>query len=349
MLYARLADLPLEIESYRLEPLALATGAGWTRHTTVVRLSGAGAEGLGEDVCYDEPDHVALRASGTDFPLAGRTTLDGFSRVLDAIELFPAHPPSRPEYRLYRRWAFESAALDLALRQNGLSLAKALERKPRPVSYVVSLGLGEPPGTARLERVRERYPETRFKVDLAESWTRETVAALAQLGGIDCVDLKGHYHGSYTGPKPDPEQYRWIAEHLPEALIEDPAWNKQTRKVLAPHRERITWDAPLHSLADVEQLPFPPRTINVKPSRFGFLSELLRVYEYCEAGGIAMYGGGQFEIGPGRAQIQALASLFHPDAANDVAPTGFNRDEVAADLPVSPLRPPLGEQPGFVA
>ena len=28
----------------------------------------------------------------------------------------------------YRRWAFESAALDLALRQNGVSLGAALER-----------------------------------------------------------------------------------------------------------------------------------------------------------------------------------------------------------------------------
>ena len=38
-----------------------------------------------------------------------------------------------------------------------------------------------------------------------------------------------------------------------------------------------------------------------------------------------MYGGGQFELGPGRGQIQYLASVFHPDGPNDVAPTGFKK------------------------
>ena len=31
--------------------------------------------------------------------------------------------------------------------------------------------------------------------------------------------------------------------------------------------------------------------------------------------GIALYGGGQFELGPGRGHIQYLASLFHPGLA----------------------------------
>jgi hypothetical protein len=52
-----------------------------------------------------------------------------------------------------------------------------------------------------------------------------------------------------------------------------------------------------------------------------------------------MYGGGQFELGPGRGQIQYLASLFHPDTPNDTAPTGFNEVEPPAGLPVPPLAP----------
>jgi hypothetical protein len=52
-----------------------------------------------------------------------------------------------------------------------------------------------------------------------------------------------------------------------------------------------------------------------------------------------MYGGGQFELGPGRGHIQYLASLFHPDAPNDVAPGGYNEREPQAGLPVSPLGP----------
>jgi hypothetical protein len=54
-----------------------------------------------------------------------------------------------------------------------------------------------------------------------------------------------------------------------------------------------------------------------------------------------MYGGGQFELGVGRGQIQALASLFYPDAPNDVAPGAYNEGEPRPGLPRSPLRPPV--------
>ncbi len=84
---------------------------------------------------------------------------------------------------------------------------------------------------------------------------------------------------------------------------------------------------------------FSPRCVNVKPSRFGSIAELMAVYEHCGARGIRMYGGGQFELGPGRGQIQYLASLFHPDGPNDVAPGIYNRHDLPASLPASPLEP----------
>ena len=109
--------------------------------------------------------------------------------------------------------------------------------------------------------------------------------------------------------------------------------------MLAPHRERFSWDAPIHSIADIEALPYPPRMVNIKPSRLGGLRNLLDAYDYCAERGIGNYGGGQFELGVGRGQIQYLASLFHADAPNDVAPTGFNLPEPPAGLPASPLAP----------
>jgi hypothetical protein len=53
-----------------------------------------------------------------------------------------------------------------------------------------------------------------------------------------------------------------------------------------------------------------------------------------------MYGGGQFELGYGRGQIQALASLFYADAPNDVAPADYNLGDPRPGLPASPLEPP---------
>ena len=64
--------------------------------------------------------------------------------------------------------------------------------------------------------------------------------------------------------------------------------------------------------------------VNLKPSRIGGLAKLCDTYDYCAAHGIGAYGGGQFELGPGRGQAQYLASLFHPDTPNDLAPVGYN-------------------------
>ena len=76
--------------------------------------------------------------------------------------------------------------------------------------------------------------------------------------------------------------------------------------------------------------------MNVKPSRFGSVERLFAAYDYCEANGIGAYGGGQWELGPGRGQIQLLAALFHPDMPNDVAPRDYNLGP-RPGLPTSPL------------
>ena len=143
--YDRLAGLPVVIEEAAFEGLARRVSSAFDRLTTVVRLRGAGEEGVGEDVTYDAAEHPRLQALGAGLPLAGEWTLDGFSRHVAALDAFPAGPPAHPVYRHYRRWGFESAALDLALRQAGRPLAAVLEREPGPIRFVVSLRLGEPP------------------------------------------------------------------------------------------------------------------------------------------------------------------------------------------------------------
>ena len=87
--------------------------------------------------------------------------------------------------------------------------------------------------------------------------------------------------------------------------------------------------------------------VNIKPSRLGGLRNLLDAYDYCAASGIGNYGGGQFELGVGRGQIQYLASLFHADAPNDVAPTGFNLPDTAAGPAVEPARAGALARPAF--
>jgi hypothetical protein len=341
--YDRVAELPLEIESYEHEGIDLDVTSDFTRLTTLVKLQGGGQEGVGEDVTYDALDHIALRDEGPALPLAGSYTLDSFSERLEELDLFPA-PPVRDVSRLYRRWAFESAALDLALRQAGRSLAQALDRDARPVQFVVSMrlaefGSDEPEKATRVHRTLEKYPRTRFKLDPTNTWSQELVDELAATGAVDSVDLKGFYSGTPVDVETDPELYRMVAEGFPQAWIEDPDVNEATRPILEPHRERVTWDAPIHSVADIEDRPWKPRMVNIKPSRFGSIRALFEAYDYCEREGIGAYGGGQFELGPGRRQIQYLASLFHPDTPNDTAPGGYNIPALPDGLPQTPLEP----------
>ena len=130
-LYDAVADLELEIDSYELERLEYVVSPEFTRVTTVVHLRGGGEEGIGEDVTYTSTDHPPP----DDLPLAGSHRLDSFSELLDRLALFVEEPQMEASYD-YRRWAFESAALDLALRQAGRSLAEAVDREPRPVTFV---------------------------------------------------------------------------------------------------------------------------------------------------------------------------------------------------------------------
>jgi L-alanine-DL-glutamate epimerase-like enolase superfamily enzyme len=336
--YARVGELQLTIEGYELEGLDRPFAGGFTRRTTVVRLHGDGHEGIGEDVVYDERAQLAFR-EGAHLPVAGTFTLDAFSGLLGGLELFPG-APALEAYHHYRRWGFESAALDLALRQAGRSLADALGRTPRPVTFVVSLRLPEPPSTDPLRGWLSLYPGLRFKLDPTSSWDDDLVGELAAMNVVETVDLKGAYRGTPVDQPADPPLYRRVAEAFPNAWIEDPDLTPETERVLADHRERITWDAPIHSVADIEALPFAPRALNVKPSRFGTVRALFAAYDFCEERGIAMYGGGQAELGPGRGQIQYLASLFHPDTPNDVAPREYNDPEPRPGLPTSPLDPP---------
>ncbi len=343
--YELIAELPVRVESYELEANDREYSPQFTRGSTIIHLRGGGHEGIGEDVVYDVLDHIAHRDAGAVHDLSGPGTLGELCELMGGLDLFENAPPVRDASRLYRRWAYESAALDLALRQNGLPLHEAMGRDPKPVRFVCSTRLGsfgddgEGSTTEPLRKRLAKHPDLRFKLDPENDWTPELIAEIRELAGVDVLDLKGLYRGTPVDVETDPELYRAVAGAFPEAFLEDPDLNDETRPVLEPHADRVTWDAPLHSVGDIEALDWEPSAINSKPSRFGSLGGLFAVYEHCEREGIEIYGGGQGELGVGRGQIQYLASLFHPDTPNDTAPSGYNDPSVPDGLPDSPLDP----------
>src|SRR6202012_2967546 len=168
--YDAIKDLPLEVEECAFEGLELSLGE-FERLTTVIKLRGAGEEGIGEDVVYAAVANIGQQSHGPPAGLAHSGTFDEFSKVLDGIDLFPAGEPERAEVsRDYRRWAYESAALGPALRPAGTNLSAALGREPRPLNFVNSLRLGGfgPDEKSTIVPVEERlaaYPTLRFKLD----------------------------------------------------------------------------------------------------------------------------------------------------------------------------------------
>lgn len=285
-------DLPLVIER---KTVTRTVSAG--RETAIVDLEGGGKHGFGEEVTFQTDDLLQASAS-TAWQFSG--TVGEFSLWLASQDLF-MHTPQYEVVRHYRRWAFEAAALDLALRQAGARFDEVIDRTPEPVRFVISPapGFAEFPAHARL------------KID-----------ALDLRAGlpVDVIDFKG------GGDRATVEA---ALELYPDALLEDPP--------VVVAGARVSWDIAITSADAVRRLPERPNAINVKPARLGSVAALFELYELCTTAGIAMYGGGQHELGPGRDQIQLLAALFHPNAPNDVAPTGYHEPSPAPGLPTSPL------------
>ena len=325
----RLAGLDLTVEGYETVRHERSVSSGFTRVTTEIVLRGGGLEGRGEDVTYDAPDHDDYP---TELGLGYAGSLGVFLRRLSWLPLSPREP-ARAASRQYRRWAFESAALDLALRQAGLSLGAALGLPYRPVRFVVSTRLDILPWLAL-------YPDLEFKLDPTADWDAALIAAVAATGSVRIVDFKAYYTGTVVENPPDAALYAAVLDAFPDAVVEDAATDGGTAGLVRAAAARLSWDAPIHSWADVEALPLPAHHLNIKPSRFGTVRALLDCVERARAAGIELYGGGQFELGVGRGQIQALASLFYAGGPNDVAPIGYNEPEARTGLPASPLAPP---------
>src|SRR5918997_4841094 len=103
-LWPRLAELPLVVESCEYDRLHAVLANEFQRVTTHVRLVGAGADGLGEDVSVHVEDGTSLHEARPVLPLAGEWTLAGFCDHVATLDPWP-EPPAWEAARRYRNWA----------------------------------------------------------------------------------------------------------------------------------------------------------------------------------------------------------------------------------------------------
>ena len=163
-------------------------------------LEGDGATGEGEDVTYEAELHDGVPDG---LMLAGTWSLEDFSHRLDEFEELTEG---------FRRWAFESAALDLALRQNELGLGEAFGRRRS----------GPSASSSRLAPLRSAgsrsHPGSSSSSTPRRTGTAPLLQRLRELDRVRVVDLKAYYRGTSVDLAPDPELYRAIVEELPDVI-----------------------------------------------------------------------------------------------------------------------------------
>src|SRR5204863_197583 len=150
-----------------------------------------------------------------------------------------------------------------------------------------------------LELVVEEVRSERRSVEVSSEFTRVTtlvvLAGRGQEGRGEDV--------TYTA-----EDHDWFPSLDPPGAVSLGAFSAsldgECGRVLRGQEKRLSFDAPIHSVADVRALPVEPGWMNIKPSRFGTVERLLECIEHCDESAIRLYGGGQFELDVGRRQIQ---------------------------------------------
>jgi hypothetical protein len=325
-----LEALEVRVESafVEREAVPLTDYPGGPRPSSVVRLSGGGCSGLGENVAFLSQDHERF-AARVERWFAARTASAPL-QVRSAVALGAEGTP-------YERAALEAALIDLALRQAGLSLYDLTGVPEASVRFVQSLAADPEPETV-IRRLRREGFHGELKVDVDPSWGERVLQGLARDSRIAIFDFKG---------RGDAALARRLAA-CAEALLEDPPSVFEAPNGGVP--SRVSRDAPLLDEAAVARALFDGEAVNLKAPRMGGPLAVLRGLERAWApinknSQPRAYLGGMFETSVGRVQARQLAALYCASAPNDLA---LNVASVAAlrERAESPAQVRL-DGPGF--
>ncbi len=298
--HLRALDVTLDALDYRVAIVKAQDYPDPGRPCGWLSLHGAGLSGSGENVAWTEAAHAddanALRIyAQTLCPITASV-----AQLVDDLG---------NRFSPYARFAFESALVDLALKQQGHSLV-SVDRVnlslPKRVSlrYRVSFAACPDP-VALMQRLERYYERPHFKVDVHPQWSAQVVAQLGASRLVSTLDFKAQAMGTAFVQR--------LRVHVPDAIFEDVAD--------APYPSGpLAWDKCILSPNDIDARVAPGVMFNLKGPRLGGLFALLAAIDRCQQHDAPFYMGGMFELGAGRRQAQQLAALMCADAPNDLAP-----------------------------
>jgi hypothetical protein len=314
-------------------PRAAGHAEGFTRTTTVVHLRGGGAGGASARTSPGTPSTTTAsrrRARSSRSRAPGRSSPSRDPRDADTQRRWPTRAP-RSTSRCARR-----------ARRSRRRSARAAPRDVRRLA-----------GPRRLHRrasvVRrwlEIEPSHRFKLDPAATGRRPDRRARRDRRDRD-GRLQGVLQPGRAIRRPTPTSTAQSPRAFPRPYLEDPALTDETDSVLEPYRERVTWDAPIQSVADVEGSRSPRACSTPSPRASGRSRSCSTSTTTADETGIDLYGGGMFELGPGRGQIQYLASLLSPLTARTTSRRGRTTIPSRVKASVQPDRAGAGQRGGF--
>jgi L-alanine-DL-glutamate epimerase-like enolase superfamily enzyme len=333
-----LESLEVRVESAVVERRAvmLPDYPGGPRPSSVVRLSGGGFSGRGENVAFHEQEqqrfaaHVEhwLRAHATMSTLEVGTALGAGGTA-------------------YERAALQAALIDLALRQAGLSLFDLTGVRQASLRFVVSLAANSDLKRA-IGRLRLHGYRGDLKVDVDPSWDERTIEMLARESHIAIFDFKGRAEASLA---------RKLYAAFPTALLEDPPPDFEEPE-LGSRTSRISRDSSLVTELAIARTRARGEAVNLKAPRMGGPLSVLRGLEGAltcppprselasEAGtSLRAYVGGMFEVDVGRIQARQLAALYCASGPNDLA-LNLTSERARASPRTSPA-PIRLDEPGF--
>lgn len=289
-------------------PIVTSYGTETGRNFLFVHIIGDESEGWGECVALTDPLYSSEYIDGADavirqylLPMVTSTTTS--REFADRAVSINGHHMAKA--------AVESALLDYELRAKGESLARFIGATRESVPTGVAVGIHSSID-GLLETVKHHLDEgyRRIKIKIDRGYDIEPVRALREAFGPDFllqVDANSAYSLEDAAHLAQLDQFDVLFIEQPlgqDDLISHASLAKSIHTPICLDESITSFD-----LARTALEMGACSVVNVKPGRVGGLFEAIKIHDYCVKHDVALWCGGMYETGVGRAMNIAFAAL----------------------------------------